>query len=194
LIAAAAPLFSEFSFAGVPEFIRLYIKPDSAQFSFFPWASFMAFGVAFGTIMRLIPPNKVERLVEWGAIAGFALIIGGRFFGDLPYSLYTKSEYWIDSPALVFVKLGIVLLLLACAFVWTEYGLHGRRSYVALFGMHSLFVYWVHVELVYGQLFYRWKEALPLDRAALAALLTIIVMGALTVGKRRWMAQRAAAV
>jgi hypothetical protein len=145
----------------------------------------MAFGVAFGTIMRLIPPAKIERLVEWGAMFGFGLILAGRFFGDLPYSLYTKSEYWIDSPALVFVKLGIVLLLLAVAFVWTEFGLHGRRSYVALFGMHSLFVYWVHVELVYGQLFYKWKETLPLDRAALAALGTIIVMGALTIGKRR---------
>ena len=152
----------------------------------------MAFGVAFGTIMKLIPVGKVERLVEWGALFGFGLIITGRFFGDIDYSLYTKSEYWLDSPALVAVKLGIVLLLLALAFVWTEFGLHGRRSYVALFGMHSLLVYWVHVELVYGQLLNGWKETLPLDQAAIAAIITVTLMGSITIAKVRWYDQRAA--
>src|SRR5205085_1514477 len=121
----------------------------------------------------------VERLIEWGALLGFGLIMTGRFFGDIDYSLYTKSEYWLDSPSLVFVKLGIVLLLLAISFVWTEYGLHGRKSWVAIFGTHSLFIYWVHVELVYGQLFMKWKETLPLSSAATAAFLTIVLMGAL---------------
>ena len=192
LIAASSPVFSEMSFTGVPHFIKLYLKPDYAEFSFFPWASFMAFGVAFGTIMRMIPPAKIERLVEWGALFGFGLIISGRFFGDIDYSLYTKSEYWLDSPALVAVKLGIVLLLLAISFVWTEFGLHGRRSYVALFGMHSLLVYWVHVELVYGQLLARWKETLPLSTASVAAVVTVALMGALAVVKVRWYDQRPA--
>jgi len=193
LIAVAGPLFSQFSFDGFPAFVRLYLKPDYAQFSFFPWAAFMAFGVTFGTIMRMIPPNKVERLLEWGALLGFGLVTSGRFFGDLDYSLYTKSEYWLDSPTLVFVKLGVVLLLLAVAFVWTEYGLHGRRSWVAIFGMHSLLVYWVHIELVYGQLFMKWKETLPLNSAALVAAVVIVLMGALALGKRHFLPNKAAA-
>ena len=103
-------------------------------------------GQQFGGAMRFRTglPRDVSEVI---------IIMTGRFFGDIDYSLYTKSEYWLDSPSLVFVKLGIVLLLLAISFVWTEYGLHGRKSWVAIFGTHSLFIYWVHVELVYGQLF-----------------------------------------
>jgi fucose 4-O-acetylase-like acetyltransferase len=189
LVTVAAPIFSEMPFTGVPEIIRLYLKPDYAQFSFFPWASFMAFGVCFGSILRIVGADHAERLMQWTALAGFGLLVAGSFFGNNDMSLYSKSEYWLDSPTLVFTKLGMVLLLLAVAYVWTEYGLHGRRSWVALFGTHSLFIYWVHVELVYGQLLQKWKETLGIGPTALAAVATIVLMGALTLGKRRLLPQ-----
>jgi uncharacterized membrane protein len=188
LIAMASPVISGLSFAGFPDLFRMYFKPDYSFFTFFPWASFLAFGISFGTVLRIAKPEKVERVIEWGALLGFGLVMSGQFFGNLDMSLYTKSEYWLDSPALVSVKLGVVLLLLAISFVWTEYGLHGRKSWVAIFGTHSLFVYWVHTELVYGRWLWMFKESLPLDLTAVVAAAVMLLMGVLlyTMRRRVW--------
>ncbi|MBN8733812.1 MAG: DUF1624 domain-containing protein [Acidobacteria bacterium] len=164
-IAAVSPLVTATDLTWLPTFIRSYFVPDYLQFSFFPWAAFVPFGIAFGSILRLLDHAHLERFLQWGCIAAFGLIIGGQYFGQLPYSLYTKSEFWLDSPALIFVKLGVVLLLLAIAYVWHEYGLHGRFSWIKLVGMHSLLIYWVHTEIVYGRWFWMWKENLDLKGA-----------------------------
>jgi len=54
---------------------------------------------------------------------------------------------------LIVVKLGVVMLVLSVAFLWTEYGLGTSWSWVRQLGITSLLVYWVHVELVYGRWF-----------------------------------------
>ena len=162
VLAALSPLVSATDWSWLPAMIRSYFVPDYLHFSFFPWAAFVPFGIAFGSILRLTDQQHLNRLLEWSSLAAFGLIIGGQYFGQLPYSVYTKSEFWLDSPALIFVKLGVVLLLMAIAFVWHEYGLHGRFSWVKLVGMHSLLIYWVHTEIVYGRWFWMWKENLDL--------------------------------
>lgn len=186
VIAVLSPLVSELNFDGVPGWIAAYIRPDYNYFSFFPWAAFVPFGLSFGSLLKVVPEERVERTIEWGAILGFGLVLGGQYFGNIPYSLYTKSEYWLNSPALVFVKLGIVLLLISFAYLWTEYALQGTAGWVVLFGQHSLLVYWVHTELVYGRWFWMWKESLPILPTAMAAAAVIASMAALSYWKARW--------
>jgi hypothetical protein len=52
---------------------------------------------------------------------GGALIGACSYFSNLPFSIYTKSEYWLNSPALPLTKLGVTLALLAFAYVWTRH-------------------------------------------------------------------------
>lgn len=177
VVAALSPLVTATDFTLLPRFLRAYIEPDYMQFSFFPWAAFVPFGIGFGSILRLLDHTHLERFLQWCCIAAFGLIIGGQYFGQLPYSVYTKSEFWLDSPALIFVKLGVVLLLLAIAYVWHDHGLHGRFSWVKLVGMHSLLIYWVHTEIVYGRWFWMWKENLNLRGTyAMVALVTAFMI------------------
>lgn len=174
VVAGLSPLVSSHDWSAVPVFVRSYFVPDYNQFSFFPWAAFVPFGIAFGSVLRLIDQHHLERLLQWCSIAAFGFIIGGQYFGQLPYSVYTKSEFWLDSPALIFVKTGVVLLLLAVAYIWHEHGLHGRFSWIKLVGTHSLLIYWVHTEIVYGRWFWMWKENLDL-RATYAMVVAITV-------------------
>lgn len=186
LIAALSPLASAMDWTWLHPFARHYIAPDYFYFGFFPWAAFLAFGLAAGSLLRVIPAEQIGRAIQWAAMAGFGLILGGRYFSDLPYSLYPKSEFWLDSPALVFIKLGVILLMLAAAYLWTEYGAGPRRSWLRLLGIHSLLVYWVHTELVYGRWFWFWKESLPLAPTAVAALVVTALMFGLAAWKENW--------
>jgi len=160
----------------VPDHLRDYFVPSYAFFAFFPWAAFVPFGMSFGSILRMIQPEHLNRFLEWSAIFGFGLVIGGQYFGNIPYSVYAKSEFWLDSPSLVFVKLGVVLLLMAVAYLYHEYGLHGRFSWVKLVGTHSLLVYWVHTEIVYGRWFWMWKDSLDIRGVVAMAVLVIAFM------------------
>src|SRR6266481_5247462 len=107
--AAAAPLISQLDWSRVPYLIKNYIAPDYLFFSFFPWAAFFVFGLSAGSVIRLVEAAQMDRAMQWAALFGAGLIVGGHYFSDLPYSLYTKSEFWLNSPALVLMKLGVIL-------------------------------------------------------------------------------------
>lgn len=187
MIALASPIVAQIEWAGAPSLLKDYLAPHSLYFGFFPWAAFLAFGVSAGSILRVAGEAHVERLMQWGAILGGILIVGGRYFANIPYSLYPKSDFWIDGPLLVFIKLGILLWLLTFSFIWTRYAAGNRWSWIRQFGTTSLLVYWVHVELVYGRWFWFWKENLNTGETVLATIAVILSMLALSVLKtRKW--------
>src|SRR5574338_681482 len=122
LIAVLSPLVSMIDPASIPTVVRLYLVPDANSFAFFPWASFVAFGIGAGSILRLVPGEHMNRVMQWAAIIGFGLIISAQYFSNLPYSLYPSSDFWINSPGLIFIKLGVIMVLLSLAFLWTHHG------------------------------------------------------------------------
>lgn len=182
-IACAAPLISQMNWSGVPEIVRNYVVPDYRFFAFFPWGAYVAFGMSAGSIIRIVPQDSIDRAMQWGAILGGGLILACQYFSSLPFSLYSKSEYWLNSPAQILTKLAVVLLLLAAAFLWTRYGAREGWSWVRQFGTTSLLVYWVHIELVYGRTFWFFKNSLNVGQTVVAAAVLIVAMLALSTAK-----------
>jgi uncharacterized membrane protein len=194
-IAAASPLISQLDWSGVPTLVKNYIAPDYMFFSFFPWAAFFVFGLAAGSVIRLVKDDEMDRVMQWAALFGAGLLIGGRYFSELPYSLYTKSEFWLNSPAQVLMKLGVMLWILPFAFIWTRYAANTGWSPVSQLGTTSLLVYWVHIEIVYGRWLGSWKENLDNTQVAMLTALVIALMLALSVLKtsaKKWSAMPAA--
>jgi len=184
LIAGLSPLVSQMSWLGVPGIVKAYLAPDYNAFSFFPWAAYMAFGMSAGSLIRLLKHEHYDRAMQWAALAGVGMILGARYFANLPFSIYAKSEFWLDSPAQVLIKLGVILVILAIAYVWTQYGPAGTGwSWVRQFGTTSLLVYWVHIELVYGRWLPWCKNNLDEGQTALAAVMLIALMLLLAVAK-----------
>jgi hypothetical protein len=179
-IAAISPLISMPDWAFLPWFLTEYIVPSYTSFSLFPWGAFLAFGIAAGSVLALTTENQMHRVMLWTTLVGFGLLLGGQYFSSLPFSIYSRSEYWLNSPALVANKMGCVLLLVAVAFLWT-YHHHDRWSWLRQIGTNSLLIYWVHIELVYGRWFNPWKERLTSAQCALAAVTLIVAMLLLTL-------------
>jgi peptidoglycan/LPS O-acetylase OafA/YrhL len=183
LIAGLAPLVTQMDWTGVPRIVKAYIAPDYNYFGFFPWAAYLAFGISAGSLIRLLKHEDYDRAMQWAAMLGVALILLARYFANLPFSIYPKSEFWLDSPAQVLIKVGVTLLILAVAYVWTQYGAAPGWSWVRQFGTTSLLVYWVHIELVYGRWLPWCKNNLDAWQTALASVIVIALMLLLAVGK-----------
>lgn len=182
-VAAAAPIVSQLDSSHVPSILRAYVVPDFRFFGFFPWGAYLAFGMSAGSIIRSVAPEAMDRSMQWGAILGGALILASQYFANLPISIYTKSDFWLNSPAQILTKLGVTLLLLASAFVWTRYAAKEGWSWVRQFGVTSLLVYWVHIELVYGRWFHFFKNNLNVGQTVTAAAGVIVLMLILSVGR-----------
>ena len=185
LIAAAGPLVSMIDWSGVPAPVREYWVPSYQLFAFFPWAAFLAFGVSAGSLLKSITAEQLNRLMQWSAIIGFGLLLGGRFFANLPYMVYPKSEFWLDSPWQVACKLGILLLIASFAYLWSEHVVRDRWSWVRQLGTTSLLVYWVHIELVYGKWLWFFKDSLNNYQVGASAVGVILLMLGLSVLRTR---------
>ena len=121
LLAFAAPLMADSVLARLPAPLRAYVVPTGDGFSMFPWGAYLAFGVAAGSVIPLVERKSWPRVMQWVALVGFGILAGGEYFGNLPYSVYAHSDFWLNSPALIACKMGNTLLLGAASFLWTEY-------------------------------------------------------------------------
>ncbi len=184
-IAGAAPLISMADWSWLHPLVSAWFVPDPRYFSFFPWAAFVAFGLAAGSVIRSVEQASMGRMMEWAALFGLALVVGARYFANLPYSIYPNSDFWLNSPALILIKTGIILLIASFAYLWTTY-VNTGWSFLRQLGTTSLLVYWVHTELVYGNWFWRWKEALTVPQTVAAALFIIVLMLGLSIARTGW--------
>jgi uncharacterized membrane protein len=187
-IAALAPLVSMIHASSVPWIVRAYFFPSYNYFGFFPWASFLAFGMAAGSLIRVVGREELPRTMLWTMLIGVTLVMAAEGIAKVPYSIYPKSEYWLNSPALVMLKTGVVLATLGLSFLWVNFGAAPGWSIFRQFGTTSLLVYWVHIELVYGRWFGIWKQALSTGQVLAVTGVLLLLMTALSVLRtnRKW--------
>ena len=185
-IAAAAPVISGLEWSGSPALVRNYVIPDHNFFGFFPWAAFVAFGMSAGSILRLVKPADVPSMMQWFGWGGLALAFVAYAGSNIPFSVYGNSDFWLNGPALVFIKLGAILIFVAFAWVWNIRTTAATWSWIRQFGMTSLLVYWVHIELVYGRWFGVLKDQLTVGQTVFAAVVTIALMLGLSMLRTNW--------
>lgn len=185
VVAGLAPVVSMIDGSSVPWLIRSYLFPSYNYFGFFPWASFLAFGMAAGSVIRAIKHEDLGRAMLWFLAIGTGLALVAHQFGNMPYSIYAKSDFWLNSPALIMIKLGVVLAMLALAWLWVNLAAPQRWSLFRQLGTTSLIVYWVHIELVYGRWFGIWKEAFSVREVLIFTVLLLALMVAISIGQTR---------
>jgi uncharacterized membrane protein len=185
-VAAASPLISNLDLGAVPSLVRNYVVPDHTFFGFFPWAAFVAFGMSAGSILRILKPEDVPTAMQWFAWGGLGVAFTAYAFSNLGISIYSNADFWLNSPSLIFIKLGAVLILIAFAWLWNLQIGARDWSWVRQFGLTSLLVYWVHVELIYGRWLGALKENLTVGQTTIAAILTILLMLGLSLLRTHW--------
>ena len=185
-IAFASPLISGLDWSGTPEILRNYIIPDRLYFGFFPWAAYVAFGMSFGSLLRRVKPEEEPAAMQWAAWGGTAICFGALFFANMPLTAYSNSDFWLNSPTLVLIKVGVLLMLVPFAWVWNRGGAGEKWSWVRQFGVTSLLVYWVHIEVVYGRELGVLKETLTLPQTVVMAAGVIILMLGISLLRTNW--------
>ncbi len=185
VIAALSPVISMIDSSGVPSPIRNYFVPSYKYFAFFPWAAFLAFGMAGGSALRKIKAEDLSRAMLWTLSLGIGIAVCAHYFSNQPYSIYSNSEFWLNSPAQILIKLGVVLSILALAYVWVHLLGLDRWSLCRQLGTTSLLVYWVHIEIVYGRWLGFWKNAMSVPQVVVFTVILLGLLALLSVWRTR---------
>jgi len=138
--------------APLPDVFEAYLRPQAGRttFSFFPWTGFVFAGAALGVLLDASRSEADDgRLNWWFAGAGLAIAGGALAASYLP-TPYRESYFWTSSPCFFFIRVGLIVGSVAAAYAWAQRPTAARFSPLQQFGRTSLFVYWIHVELVYG--------------------------------------------
>ncbi len=164
--------------AVLPDPLEWYLIPaaGTTAFALLPWAGFLFAGAACGVLLDAARSTAAERSANGRlAIAGVMMAAAGYAASFLP-PLYAQTEFWTSSPTFFFVRLGLVIALVPLA-----YALSIRRKWERMreFGRASLFVYWIHVEIVYGVLTTPLHDRLPLEWSYPAFVAFTLLMFAL---------------
>jgi uncharacterized membrane protein len=166
----------------LPDPVEWYFRSSAGRtnFTLFPWAAFVFAGAVVGeAIEALRTPDRVSRL-QWAlAVVGVATALCAYAASFRP-SIYARSEFWTSSPAYLFLRVGILTALLPLAYVWERVPWrrksHSWKPLVDM-GRASLFVYWIHVEMVYGFFSRPLRGALTAEQSIVAyALFTLFLL------------------
>jgi uncharacterized membrane protein len=166
--------------AALPLWVQWNLRPagEFTNFTLFPWAGFVFAGAACGVLLVTTRDRAAERRLQaWLAAAGALLIAIGGYTSTRP-SIYRESLFWNGSPTWFAIRVGILMVGLAALFVLAEAMAHFGWRWRSLehLGQRSLFVYWIHVELVYGYASLMWRGRLPLWGAITGCVVFSLLM------------------
>jgi uncharacterized membrane protein len=180
----------------LPVWVQWYVRPagELTVFTLWPWAGFVFAGGAAGALLATARGERSERRANIAMAAiGAALIALGFYTAGRP-SIYAAASFWTSSPTWFAIRVGILMVALSWMYGLAQLvGRHDgtktqtlRDGVRALWlswqtplerlGQHSLFIYWIHVELVYGYASWLWRHRLPLWGTAIAYLLFCALM------------------
>jgi uncharacterized membrane protein len=137
----------------LPDPLEGYFRPipGLTNFTLFPWAAFVIGGAAIGVVLDAARAGTADHTANLGLLAAGALLAAGSYRASFFPSLDPRSSFWTTSASFFFMRFGLMTMAIGVCWLWERRPDAGRRwSPLQLLGRSSLFVYWIHVELVYG--------------------------------------------
>ncbi len=185
----------------LPTIVANYINGHgpAALFPIFPW---FAFALAGAAVAVLLLRNRSDaatenRFIQYIGLFSVCLFIISVLITRSPFQFYRHQDFWLTSPEWVLMRLCAVGVLMLFCYYWRRFFSMTKFSLVEQLGKHSLLMYWVHVEIVYGVVSHPIKGRLGVWPASFGLLLLTVAMLALSFvpGKyREWKKNRQSAV
>jgi uncharacterized membrane protein len=190
-LAFATPIIRALPIGALPDPIEAYIRPVPylSNFVFFPWMAFVFAGAIPGLLIDRTVDPAVERKLNLGFLAGGTALALGAWAASYGPTPYTRSDFWTTSPSYFLMRAGILTAAIGVAYLWdSRPGAEQTWSPMRELGRSSLFIYWIHIEMIYGLISRPLHRALPLSRVFVAYVLFVCLMVGASMLKNRVMA------
>ncbi|MCX6174102.1 MAG: heparan-alpha-glucosaminide N-acetyltransferase domain-containing protein [Ignavibacteriales bacterium] len=168
------------NFLPIPFAAYLY-QGTGSYFPLFPWAGYVISGALLGSYLAKNPlsfsSKKFSYKLFFFGVVSFAVCYSIHSLEDF---LYGEKTFWTDNTALIFYRLGFILMLNSLM-SFISLRLKQIPGIITKIGKNTLLLYVIHVVVLYGSawipgfgMFYSKTLNIPLS--ILAAILLIVFM------------------
>jgi uncharacterized membrane protein len=137
----------------LPDGFEGYLRPipGLTNFTLFPWAAFVMAGAAVGVLLDAARGETADRRLNLALLGAGLLIALAAFRASFLPPLDARSRFWTTSASFFFIRFGLMTAAIGLCWLW-EHRPWPKRPWspLQMLGRSSLFIYWIHVELVYG--------------------------------------------
>jgi uncharacterized membrane protein len=179
IVLATPPLRATPLLDWLPDPLEGYVRPRPGytNFSILPWAAFVFAGAFIGILIDATRTRETERRLNVRlGVGGVSLAIAAYAASHLP-SPYARSDFWTSSPSFFLMRAGILTAAIGMAYAWYQRPHADTRfSPLQQMGRTSLFIYWIHIELIYGLVVRPLHKGLTLGQAWLGVLIFSLLM------------------
>ncbi len=156
-----------------------YVRTAGAggNFMLFPWAGFVLAGAWLGRLFTVNRDAAADRRFHGQLALGGTMLFVAAYIGSYLPTFTPYSSFWHGSTSWFLLRLSVMVVMFPLAWLWLKRPRADRWSPMVVFGQTSLFVYWVHVEVVYGFPTYPLRHELSIGGALIAyAIFTGIML------------------
>jgi len=150
------------------------IVSGNAVFSLFPAVSYVFAGTFVGCLLADSTSRTEGRFHARSATVGLALLAVAIATAFVPMS--PPLQKWTGAATIVVLRIGAILVMMALLWALLRSRTLAASDPMLAFGRSSLAVYWVHVELAYGNFSYPLHKALSLPWALVGYVLMTLAM------------------
>lgn len=158
----------------LPDQLEWYLREAAGitSFAIFPWTAFLLAGAAVGLVLDQARDETAQRTTNLRlGVLGIGMVLAS--WAALAAGVGAGGQAWEDNPVSFLLRLGVVVAAVPAALAWSLR--FPGTSRLKEFGLSSLFVYWIHVEMVYGVVSLPFHRRLPFE-AVLAGYLGLIAL------------------
>lgn len=179
----------------LPGPLEWYLRPSPSRgtFTLLPWSAFVFAGLAIGEVVAVTPAAARGVRLHRRLLLGGLTTAAAAYVLSFQPTVLPGSQFWTTSPAFFLLRLGLLIatfgllyLVLRPEGAWSRLSWPRTWSPMELLGRSSLFIYWIHVELIYGVFSRPLHKALSLPAALAAFVLFTLLMLALAMAKARY--------
>ncbi|HLP17009.1 MAG TPA: heparan-alpha-glucosaminide N-acetyltransferase domain-containing protein [Bacteroidota bacterium] len=151
-IVFAAPVIWSLPLLSVmPIAVASYFNAENhSWFPLVPYSSFVLFGVVYAWLFLQAKERRMTvRFMQRGVVFGMVAIALAVLAANIPATFYGPHDFWKVNPAVITARVGF-LMIAASSLFFTEQIIHVPPKLPAIMGSESLFIYIVHLLIIYG--------------------------------------------
>jgi Heparan-alpha-glucosaminide N-acetyltransferase, catalytic len=134
-----------------PLWMTAYFNAENGSwFPLFPWSAYILCGVLFGYCFLKMGNYRAEAaaVLKYAAVAAGTAVLALLAL-RLPFNFYPPHDFWKSDPSIILVRLSVVSMVAAGIYLAERY-IQTPSRIPSILGRESLFVYIVHLLIVYG--------------------------------------------
>jgi uncharacterized membrane protein len=156
-IVFVSPLLWSVNFSErLPLWLATYFNSqNSSWFPLFPWSAYILCGVLLGFAFANSRDHRhAASLMRKNIVLGLGLIAMAWLATQFPFDIYPAHDFWKTNPIMFFMRVSVVSIFTSLVFL-AEQSLPSIPRIPLILGKESLFIYILHLVIVYGSVFNR---------------------------------------